>query len=153
MSPKILIMGSSKQQNPKDGLTPALLRYDALRWQALRDLLLRPETPVRGIRIVVLTPRHGIISVSQPVGYDTYCWTGSTWRKDLSKVHETYNRVLRPRIDPGSNIFVSADAIQQTVLNACGLQQDVVSRGASLLAPDTSCSIGVQRLREWILEG
>lgn len=153
MSPKLLIMGASKQQNPKEGVMPALLRYNSLRWQALRDLFMQQGSPLtRSMRVLVLTPRWGFVSVSQPIEHDTYSWTGSTWRKDLPKIHASYNRVVRPRIDPGSNIFVSADAIHQTVMNACGLQQDVVSRGASLIAPANTHGIAVQQLRDWILE-
>lgn len=150
MTPKLLIMSSSKQQNPKEGVMPALLRFNSLRWQVLRGLLLKQGTPILGLRILVLTPSKGFISVSQPIEYDDYAWTGSTWRKDLPKIHESYNRVVRSRIDPGSNIFVSADAIHQAAMNACGLQQDVVLRGASLYAPALTNTLGVQRMREWI---
>lgn len=153
MSPKILIMGASKQQNRDPRVMPPLLRYDSLRWQILRDLFLQAGTPLHGTRVLVLTPKWGFISVSQPIEYDEYVWSNSTWRKDLPKVHASYDRVLRPRIDPGSNIFVSADALHQTVMNACGLQQDVVSRGASLIAPANTHGIAIQQLREWILEG
>jgi hypothetical protein len=150
MSSKILIMGSSKQQNTKEGVMPALLRFNSLRWQVLRGTL--PTLTTRP-RILVLTPKYGFISVSQPVEFESYAWTGSTWRKDIPKIHASYDQVLRPRIDPGSNVFVSADAIQQMVMDACGLRQDIVSRGASMWAPVTTHGTGIQQMCQWLLEG
>lgn len=152
MASRLLIMGSSKTQNSKEGTMPAALRYNSLRWQVFRELLEVHGSALR-IRTLVISPEFGIISPSQPIPYSTKHWTGSTWRKDVPFIHEAYNRVLRSQIDPGTDIFVSADAIAQMVLNECGLQQDVVQRAASMVAPTTTHGIGIQMMRRWMLEG
>lgn len=152
MPSKLLIMGSSKQQAKKPGVMPALLRFNSLRWQILRDLLPRVPKEVRP-RILVLTPSYGFISLNQPIQPDENVWTGSTWRRDLPRINESYNRVLRPRIDPGTDIFISADAIHQLVMNTCGLQQDVVTRGASLYAPQTTHGEGIAKMVDWLTDG
>ena len=152
MATRILIMGASKQQNPKEGVMPAIFRFNSLRWQTLRQLLDGQIPTTRPLRVLAFTPTHGIIAVSQPISKEPNDWNGSTWRKDLPRIHGSYSRILRPMIDPGTEIFISANAIYQLVLNECGLQKDVVQRGASLYAPTTTSSIGVQKLRNWILE-
>ena len=151
MSPKILIMGSSRTQNQKPGVMPALFRFNSLRWQILREQLQITNPQAHSLRILVLTTTAGFISVNQPITYSPYVWTGSTWKKDRVKIHSSYQAVVRPRIDPQTKILVCAEALQQSIIVDCGLQQDVVSRGALLTMMGTTGQY-MQQLRTWISE-
>lgn len=153
MSKRILIMGASKSQSNDPKLMPSLLRFTSQRWQIVRDAL--PQVKMMQ-RFMVITPRYGIISGAQPIrpinmDGEGYTWRGNGWKRDIPMVTGQYERLLRHLIDPGTDIFVSADATQKLMLIECGLQRDAVERGASLWMPQANSIEGIDMLRKWLL--
>jgi hypothetical protein len=152
MSKRILIMGASKSQDTDPKLMPALLRFQSQRWYVVQNAL--PQVKMMQ-RFLVIHPHYGIISGAQPIAYvpDADKWgnTAKGWKKDIPRVHLQYNRLVKHLIDPGTDVFVSANATQKAMLIECGLQQDVVERGASLTMPTANTLEGVETLRKWLL--
>lgn len=150
MARRLLIMGASLQKDPSTKLMPALLRYRSARWDVLREelpiLLNRP-------RVIVLSPKYGFISLSQPIAFYTNEWHGAEWKKQLPQLQASYNATVRRLIDPGTDIFISANAPHLAVLNACGIQQDAVDRKASIQTPRMQHVVENQILRAWLHEG
>ena len=150
MATKLLLIGASLRKDYTSIPIPALNRYIGERWKVLQETL---PTVIHRPRIVVISPKYGFISLAQPIGYYTDEWHGNNWKAQLPQLQNQYNRVVRPAIDPGTDIFVSANAPHKTVLNACGFQQDVVDRKASIRTAPTLKALENEALRAWLQEG
>src|SRR5262245_31794825 len=147
MASKLLTIAASPRQIFTAKPIAALQLYMGGRWDVLREIL--PRIVYRP-RVVVISPKYGFFFANVAILPYEKTWTVKSWKPELPTIQAQYNAILRPLIDSGTDVMLCATTVQQAAVLACGLQQDIVTRNASLYTYSTLPGIETEALRRWL---